>query len=728
MEQLIKRLDLDEHFAALSAFFARAKPFAVDGDERQNALFLREMETLELPALPRVQNLDSAIARLYKRGAIRLDELYDFVRIARFFEGLKLRDYQGKIGEWIGAIEIAKPLKNLTAAFDYDGEVTASAELARLKGAIEEQKKRCSRLIATLSSDPKLSPYLVDRQTHIANGEESLLLRGGFNRVLAGRVVDRTQAGFFYVAPRALSDAKRAIEDLENEKLEAIAALEREYSAPLFEQTKHLRFINASFDRFDSLAARIAFAKSQNLAIAQPSATRNISLSNFCHPALKNPKPISADFSKPIIIVTGVNAGGKTMLLKSALSAVLMAKYLVPMKIDAHKSVLGRFKGIEAILSDPQNAKNDISTFAGRMAQFAALFGGENLLIGADEIELGTDGDEAASLFKVMLERLSDRGSCVIATTHHKRLAALMAKDDRVELIAALYDEKAQKPSFNFMRGTIGRSYAFETALRYGVPHTIVGAAKTEYGEDRERLNDLIERSSDLEREMRLKIAKLDEEEAELARRKNALIAEREAQKAEYEKLRGELEREYAAAIDAAKQAARAENEADRHRALNAANALKTAIAKPAIEIETERFKEGDSVRYLGAIGVIASIKAGRALVESDGGRIYAALSDLKRAPIVPAPKPKIAIERPQTASFRLDLHGLRAAEALEKLDKFLSDALLAGFDEAIVIHGVGSGKLAYAVREALKIHPRVKAFADAPPNMGGIGATIVKF
>ena len=134
-----------------------------------------------------------------------------------------------------------------------------------------------------------------------------------------------------------------------------------------------------------------------------PSRGTQIKLSDFAHPALTQPKPIAIDFSKQVLMITGVNAGGKTMLLKSILSASLLAKYLLPMKIDPTRSTIGSFKELFAILDDPQNVKNDISTFAGRMSEFSKLFAKKNALVGVDEIELGTDADEAANLFKVLI-------------------------------------------------------------------------------------------------------------------------------------------------------------------------------------------------------------------------------------------------------------------------------------------------------------------------------------
>jgi DNA mismatch repair protein MutS2 len=108
------------------------------------------------------------------------------------------------------------------------------------------------------------------------------------------------------------------------------------------------------------------------------------------------------------------------------------------MRCDAKATRIGSFKEITAIIEDPQNDKNDTSTFAGRMREFSKLFGKNNLLVGVDEIELGTDADEAASLFRVLLEELRKREITFIVTTHHKRLASLMAGEEEVELVRLL--------------------------------------------------------------------------------------------------------------------------------------------------------------------------------------------------------------------------------------------------------------------------------------------------
>ncbi|GHV59980.1 endonuclease MutS2 [Campylobacterota bacterium] len=734
LNTLIKQLDLSEHFANFTSYFAREKPFVLEGDTDLHTHFLAELDALDLPALPKVRLLESAAANLAKQGAIKLYEIYDFVRIARFFEGLKLSFKEGKIGEWAQSIVVPDQLKELNNAFDYDGNLKyeVSAELFRTKAAIEEKKKQSKTEILRICSNTKIAPYLVDRQVHFVHSEETLLVRGGFNNVLSGKVIDRTSAGFFYVAPRQIDDIKKAIEDLENECENIILKIEREFSNKLCNCVKLLRLLDRAYDRFDHYQARINFAKINNFAIINAKNTQQIVIDSFKHPAINEAKSVTLTFDKQIMLITGVNAGGKTMLLKSLLSAVLMAKYLIPMSINPHRSIIGRFKGIEAVIADPQNTKNDISTFAGRMQQFAALLTKNNLLIGVDEIELGTDSDEAASLFRVILTHLTARGSYILVTTHHKRLAALMAANPAVQLVAALYDEARQKPTYTYLQGSIGKSYAFETARRYGVPHTIVQDAIYAHGEDKGKLNDLIERSNELEKSMREKIIELDQQIIDTERQKQALKNERESYDTTINDLCTKLEIEYNQAITAAKNAIKAASEADIHRALNTAHAIKSAITPPQKQAKSEPISVGDSVKYMNSTGIVISITDQKALIETDSKRIYAALNLLRPAPnaavkIAVKHRAKITVSKPATAGIRLDLHGLYAEEALEKLDIFLSDALISGFDEVIIVHGVGSGRLAYAVKNALRAHPKVIAFADAPAHMGGMGATIVK-
>lgn len=428
-------------------------------------------------------------------------------------------------------------------------------------------------------------------------------------------------------------------------------------------------------------------------------------------------------------MITGVNAGGKTMLLKSILSACVMAKYLIPMKLNPHKSRIGSFKRLEAVIDDPQSVSNDISTFAGRMVQFSHLFEHKNALVGVDEIELGTDSDEAAALFAVVLDELIKRGQKIIVTTHHKRLAALMADRDDVELLAAIYDEERRVPTYEFLNGTIGKSYAFETALRYGINANIITKAKEVYGENHEKLNILIERGSEMERNLKRKNKEVDERLDSLKEQERLLKEGRETLRQELDSEKNRLRAQYDLAINEAKEAARGLDMAAIHRQLNKATALIPKNAAPKIaQPESIKYEVGQAVKYRAQRGTIVSIGAKDAMIEVEGMRLRVKLIDLKPSGNLPKKiKPSHTAQIDQKSGLKLDLHGLRGEEACEKADKFLSDALLQGFDEVIIYHGIGTGKLSYAIKEFLKIHPSVKSFTDAPQHLGGFGAKIVR-
>ena len=731
---IIKKLDLENHIDKLVSLFSRRKNVILEGDISVHHNIIKELEKFSLKSPQKISNLDIALNYLQKQGNLKIYEIYEFVKIIKYFHYVKKFEFTGKLEIWINKIIIPLELSKIVDAFDDKGKLLYgfSEDLDRVNDSLFSNRDAIKQKLYSVINSRNLQPYLVDHQVHLVHGEQTIMVRAGFNHVLKSKVLDRSQGGFFYVLPHSVSELKQKQSDLVNLKDEILYKITKEFSSLLSKHSIFLKFVNKEFDRYDHYSARIEFAKIYNLNFILPKNNSKIQkIVDFKHPALENAKSVTVDFTKNVLMITGVNAGGKTMLLKSILSAVYMSKYLIPYNCNK-STVVGHFKDINAILDDPQNVKNDISTFAGRMVEFSKLFTKNNSIVGVDEIELGTDSDEAASLFKVIIEELISKNIKIIVTTHHKRLAALLASNPKVDLIAALYDEKNRKPTYEFLQGTIGKSYAFETAQRYHIPLNIVKKAKEVYGEDKDKLNDLIERSSELEREFQQKIKILDESILKTKQLERNLKDQKESIDKDVIEKKDRLEKQYIEAIDEVKRAVKLNNSKEQHKVLNIVHNKKQQIKVNKIE-ESINLKVGDRVKYNNTKGKLISIKGKKATVSTDDGmKLQLPLSTLKRSGNMPQVriKPqniKITVEKPASGHVKLDLHGQRAQEAIENLDKFLSDSLIAGFDEVLVYHGIGTGKLSRVVSEFLDIHPSVVSYNDATAKEGGYGAKVIK-
>lgn len=726
---LIKQLDLSEHIEQFSSFFSRESSLYIEGDQELHFKYIKALDKLEFKAPPKVIDFTSLKNHLKKHGVLNFEQVFEIVKIVRYFRYFKNRNIDGIIGKFMSKFDIPQKFTEVEKYFTHDGkfEENLDENLFSLSARIKEHRNDMSSALKHMMGSSKLVGYLVDTQVHFVNNEDCLLVRGGFNHVLKGAVVGRSSGGFFFVSPDSILKSKEKIRFIEQEREAIFYEYAKEFSNKLAELQPFINFIDKEFTKFDNYQARVLFAQSKNLQLIKNQKDSKIILNGFIHPALHNAKPISVDFSKNILMITGVNAGGKTMLLKSILASAFMAKYIIPMKLDEHKSHIGSFKTVLSIIDDPQNVKNDISTFAGRMQEFANIFKESSALVGVDEIELGTDSDEAAALFKVILDDLIKRRQKVVVTTHHKRLAALMADRDDVELMAAIYDEEARKPTYEFMQGIIGKSYAFETASRYGINNALVKEAKAVYGDNSEKLSLLIERGSQLERELKHKHKLVDEKLDELKKKEAQLKDTREAQLREIEEQKAALKRSYDVAISEAKAAAKANDSKAIHRAMNKANKKLPAKEENAPQRD-EKFKVGDVVKYHSSRGTIISMKGEKeATIEMDGMKVRVKTKHLCHTQALKLkPQTNVHLNVEKRAGLKCDLHGMRADEACDVLDKFLNDALINGWDEVIVYHGIGTGKLSYAVKNFLTAHPRVQSFSDAPPHLGGYGAKIV--
>jgi DNA mismatch repair protein MutS2 len=729
-EQIIKKLDLNDHINSLKSLFARDKDIILEGDYNIHAKFINALDEFNLPPLPSLIDLDELILKLSKEAVLNLDEIYQFIKLTQFFNRLKALTLPPIWNEFILKIEIPNDILEIFKYFNDEGKLDSTyiAELKEVESALKNIKESKKEALRRVINTRSLQEFLVDSQIHLYYGQEALLVRGGFSKAIKANIIGRSSGGFFYIVPHALENLKEKESNLIDRVQEIYQKYAKIFSSALSKWWRFLQYINKEFDRIDNYQARYNFAKAKDLELILPNKSKEVILKEFKHPAIKDPKPINITFNKKIMLITGVNAGGKTMLLKSILSAVFMSKYLIPFACNKFGTKVGNFSAIEAILDDPQSVKNDISTFAGRVISFRELFKLKDAIVGVDEIELGTDADEAAALFRALLEELSKKELYFIVTTHHKRLASLMATNSDVELIAAIYDEKKQLPTYTYLSGTIGKSYAFETALRYGINEQIINKAKEYLGQDKEQLNKLIEKSTELEILMRKKVTKADEALKRAQQKEQKLQNLKENLLQEQKQKLFELEQKYNSALKAVQKALKIAENPQARRLLNQAYKTKSEV-KIKEEKKELTFKEGQKVKYRGSVGVILSQKSKEVMLEIEGLKIRVPKKDLeiieqKKIPKPKAPKVSVNVQKPSGGKMVLKLLGKRADEAKEELLDFLSQALLHGFDEVEIIHGTGGGVLAKVVSETLKNNPKVKSFERVK---GNLGATIVK-
>ena len=730
-DNLILKLDLKEHIDSLKALFAREKSVILKGDYNLHIKYIKALDSFELPKLPQLINLDELIIKLSKEATLHLDEIFYFVKLIEFFNKLKAKTLPPIWADFIAKVEIPQELLEILPYFRPDGTLDSAKieELFSIESALKSIKQKQKEALLSIVGSSRLQEFLVDSKIHLYYGQEALLVRGGFSKVLKANVIGRSSGGFFYVVPNSIELLKEQESSLLDRVEEIYQKWAKEFSKTMHKWWRFLEFINKEFDRIDHYNARVEFAKKSNLNFVLPNRTKEVVLSEFKHPAIKEAKPIDIEFNRKIMLITGVNAGGKTMLLKSILSSILMAKYLIPFACNEHKTKVGSFENIEAILDDPQSVKNDISTFAGRMVEFRKLFNYKDAIVGVDEIELGTDADEAAALFRSLLEELSSRGLYFVVTTHHKRLASLMASSKDVELIAAIYDEKNQVPTYTYLSGSIGKSYAFETALRYGIDKSVVDRAKRYLGEDKEQLSQLIEKSTQLEITMRQKIEEASKKLKEAQNREQKLKELRAKVLQEQKEKLNELELNYQKSLKMVQEALKKAENPDARRLLNKAYEQKSKAKINQPQKKDIEVKVGDRVKYRNKEGVVLSLKSKEAMIEVDGLKLRVPKKDLEpslkvKPPKIKTPKVSVKVDKPSSSKIVLKLLGKRADEAQEELLDFISEALVHGFDEIEVIHGTGTGVLAKVVSQILKEHPKVKSFERVK---GNLGATIVK-
>jgi len=462
--------------------------------------------------------------------------------------------------------------------------------------------------------------------------------------------------------------------------------------------------------------------------------------------------PLTLELGKDFqtLIITGPNAGGKTVALKTVgiLTLMVACGLHIPASPDSRVPL---FNQIFIDVGDEQSIENDLSSFTSHLLNLKRILqeADDRSLVLVDEIGAGTDPSEGGAIASAVLTAVKLKGSLTIATTHHGALKAFAHETDGFENGAMEFDQVTLRPTYHFKHGVPGSSYAIEIASRLGLPETIITTARDLLGPKRDRLENLIADVEQKSQTLATEHARLERQNAELTKLIDGYESKLRVLNRELKEKRATALREAQQIIDqanaliessvkeikaqsAASDAIRAGKASVQRFKESLGSQLEAVESELSQETPTETISEGDFVNLRGhkGIGQVISSLGGRTamLVEFEGIRMQVSRRDLVRTATTGAPAPRSTfLPEPLDVRAEIDLRGVTGEEAVAAVDKFLDGATLAALHSVNIIHGKGTGALRRRIAEFLKGDPRVLSFRLGEWNEGGSGATIVE-
>jgi DNA mismatch repair protein MutS2 len=659
-------------------------------------------------------------------------------------------------------------------SLDEAGEVldSASAELAAIRKRLRTAQDRVRERLNAMLRSSQMAGIIGEPIVTVRAGRYVIPIRAEAKGRVKGIVHDQSASGAtLFIEPLT-------VVELNNTWTEATLAEKREeerildmLSAAVEERADPLRASLEALARADLWMARARLGEAMD-AVRPATSDDAAELLSARHPLLgAGAVPIDLRlgerFGYRALVVTGPNTGGKTVSLKTLglLSLMHQAGLRVPAADGARLPV---FRRVMADIGDEQSIAQSLSTFSSHLrnvVRFVEAAGPATLVL-LDEVGAGTDPAEGSALAMAILSRLLDAGSMVAATTHYAELKTFATEHPGVTNAAVEFDVTTLRPTYRLTIGLPGKSQAFAIAERLGLPGEILADARGRISAEHASMEETLasiaraqeaqaealeaasaeRRSAGEERELaRAGVARARREAAELladARRvADDLVARAEREVAE---TRRELTRQRNLAGGRGSASTAAFDELSRRaaRSREAVPAAEAGAAPMAREEEPvpgapqPRIGLWARSRTLGTTGRIAEIsgRTGRVTLETEGARVVVPGEDLDVVPEPvsgPSPRDLEADEMRRRAASRvsptLSLRGERVEAALEQLEAYLDEALLAGLDSVRIIHGAGTGALRRAVREALAEHPRVHSVRSGRKDEGGDGATVAE-
>ena len=717
-----------------------------------------------------IPDVDETVAHVERGGVASPEQLAEVERVLAAAKALRAyatarRHDVPKLATVLASEpSLDQLLTKVGRAIEHGGHISdaASTELRSARNRVRNVRKSLLDKLAQLGH--RFNDVLRDGNHVERDGRYGLAVRADAHRHVEGIVLGSSSTGAtLYVEPPAvtgLTNKLRIAEcDVEREEAKVLAML----SEALREQLQPFAQAYDTCIEADVLSALSRWAQTcRGIAIA-PDEGDAIELRGMRHPLLVlQDKVVANDITLnagAALVISGPNAGGKTVALKCLGLAVWMARSGIPLPLQ-EGSRIGWFKTVLTDIGDDQSLERSLSTFSAHVSNLVRILehADDSTLVLLDEVAGGTDPDEGSALAAAVLEALVSRGAAVAATTHYERLKDLAAQDERFDNASVGFDFDAMQPTFLLTLGIPGASSALAVASRFAMPAAVVERAQSLMSEpslEREELLARLQREQHAAEAAR-RAAEQDAAKAAALRREIEVqrqdVRQKERRKLEREHssmmqqvrtARAELRSQLAAARDSdrdtLRKAERAIDEAAKVVAVGAPIDRATRRQPQGLAEQPQKLTVGMEV-WVERLSTIAQIvePADRGEVKVQAGLLAmrVPVSEL-RVPRRQSPKRKLetkpttARTPPQAKPFRTshntcDLRGQRVDEALMALDRFVDDLSRAHGDEAgFVLHGHGTGALKQAVREYLVDSERIADARAAEQNEGGDAFTV---
>ena len=637
---------------------------------------------------------------------------------------------------------------------------SASPDLGKIRKRLREEQSRLRRLADQLFRQAVAERWIPEGALPtVRDGRVVLPILAEHKRRMKGFILDESATGqTVFMEPAEMLDTNNEIRDLEHAERREVISILKALTTTMRAELPALRLSFQFLSRMDFIRAKAKFALEIEAEMPVIGNGPELTWYNARHPLLylslrgkRDVVPLNIDLDPVdrLLLVSGPNAGGKSVCLKTVglLQFMVQCGMLIPL---SERSRVGIFRDVFLDIGDQQSIENDLSTYSSHLRNMAVFLQSANdkSLVLLDELGSGTDPNFGGAIAEAVLEGLLNKRVWGVATTHYYNLKLFAGQQQGIRNAAMRFDNEHLQPLYILDIGKPGGSFALEIAKKTGLPNPTLEKAEQLVGKDLAGFETLVRNLEKERQELSEKIKRMEREETQL---KQSLT--------KYQALSSELETRKKEIISKAKEEAAGllketnreiektirhirENKAERKETMKVRQNLQ-ALHQRVGQKKPERtetiktpIKEGDRVRIIGqeGSGVVIALKDKTASVQFGELKSLIQVSKLEK---VTASMEKEVSARTRSSGINLyekqarfnptlDVRGKRVEEVVPLLDQFLDTALLLGHGELRIIHGKGEGVLRKVIREQLARVREVATFHDEHIERGGDGITIV--